>query len=70
MTLRFWSDIFSRLGPGEIYCTLGLEMFAYGVFRVMLHTHASDASRRQQGFSWLLFLVGALLTAESKYPQR
>ncbi len=66
MTFQFWRDIFSRLGPGEIYCTLGLAMFAYGVFRVMVHTHAAIASRHQQGFSWLLFIVGALLAVGSK----
>jgi hypothetical protein len=52
----FWADIFSRLGPGEIYCVLGLVFGAYAIMILK--------SRRRLG--WGLCFAAALLLAGSK----
>lgn len=58
LTFTFWSGIFSTLGPGETYATLGLGLFVIGFDR------AWDDSGLSRGS--LLLLLGTVCAAGSK----
>ena len=58
IALPFWSGIFSALGPGESYATLGLALFLVGsdlVFR-----------RYRSSRGWCLLLAGIIIAAGAK----
>jgi hypothetical protein len=58
LTFLFWSGIFSALGPGETYATLGLALYLLGVNSL---TRAPSSGR-----AWGLLLLGTLIAAGSK----
>lgn len=61
LTYSFWADIFSRLGPAEIYAVVGVALFVQGL--------AALCSRKYVAVSaswWLLLTAGALLAMGSK----
>lgn len=59
-SLAFWSDIFARLGPAEIYCVLGLSLFCWGADLLA----SLKPKNLNLGF-WLLFW-GSIIAAGSK----
>jgi len=59
MTSTCWSDIWTRLGPAEIYVTLGLSLYAIGFFKIF-------KEKTESIFPWLAFLLGGLIAIGSK----
>jgi len=57
----FWADIWSRLGPGEIYCVIGVALYCFG-FVNLWEKRASEKNT----LSWLSLTFGALLAMGSK----
>ena len=60
----FWSDLFSRLGPAETYCTIGLALYIYGFSKLI-----ASINEHQKAFGKLdifLFTVGAIICAGTK----
>lgn len=68
LTYRFWGDIFSRLGPSEIYCSLGLAMHVCGCVGVAIAIRKADwrltEAIRPRYFA--LLSAGAVLAMGSK----
>ncbi|TGN18298.1 hypothetical protein [Leptospira idonii] len=58
VSFGYWGDIFTRLGPGEIYCTLGVSLFLYGII---------CESRMKHSHLWVyLISLGDIIAAGSK----
>lgn len=53
----FWVDIFSRLGPSEVYAVLGLMIFGWGIY-------SAYTSNRVTG--WVYLFAGAVICSGSK----
>lgn len=60
LSYQFWSDIFSRLGPGETYCVLGSTILISGAYLI----YKESISKRNLG--WFLILVGSIIAVGSK----
>ncbi|HCM38649.1 MAG: hypothetical protein A2Z97_00695 [Bdellovibrionales bacterium GWB1_52_6] len=58
----YWSDIFSRLGPGEIHAALGAALFSFGFY----HSWNSTKHNIKVDVVWLLTVTGAIVAAGSK----
>jgi hypothetical protein len=58
LTYPFWADIWSRLGPAEIYAVFGVALYLQGLCTLCL------GKRRVAG--WLLLTAGALVAMGSK----
>jgi hypothetical protein len=57
----YWTDVWSRLGPGESYCAFGLGLFALGFIELI------DRSPPKREWPWsLLLLFGVLIGAGAK----
>ena len=54
----FWTDIFSRLGPSEVYCTIGVAIFLLGVI--------SHLNHRYTVLSWIALFLGVVISVGSK----
>ena len=63
LTLRFWGDIWCRLGPGETYAALGLALYLTG-FSGLASSRAATSGGTAR--DWLLLTVGSLLAMGSK----
>jgi len=59
MTGSYWSDIWTRLGPAEIYMVLGISLYSLGILKIV------EAKTRSLS-PWLLFLFGGLIAIGSK----
>ncbi|KKQ41215.1 MAG: hypothetical protein US60_C0045G0004 [Microgenomates group bacterium GW2011_GWC1_37_8] len=59
MTGKYWSDIWTRLGPGEIYVTLGLSFYFMGLFITV-------ENKTKSLLPWLFFFIGGLISIGSK----
>ncbi len=56
----YWADIFARLGPSEIYCTIGLALYS------LAYVELGGESRIQNDAWWLLLTIGAIVCMGSK----
>jgi hypothetical protein len=64
-TFPTWGDIYTRLGPSEIYASLGTAMFALGFFTFTTRQQGNDFW--QTGFvDWTLVVLGSLVAIGSK----
>jgi len=59
-TFNIWPDIFSRLGPSDAYCVLGVSLFLIGTTLIL--------SRKSNWMSWLVLLIGTVIAVGSKEP--
>lgn len=59
MTGAYWSGVWARLGPSEIYMVLGLSLYSFGLLRII-------EADMESIFPWLLFLLGGLVAIGSK----
>ncbi len=59
--LRFWGDIWCRLGPGETYAALGSALYLAGALGIWRDPAGGGRTR-----DWMLVLGGALLAIGSK----
>ncbi|MFB3892935.1 MAG: hypothetical protein ACE15C_13030 [Phycisphaerae bacterium] len=67
MTWEFWTGIWCRLGPSEIYCFLGLAMYLVGLSGVVREYRAAPhRPTRRAIWYWALLTFGALLTIGAK----
>jgi hypothetical protein len=57
----FWSDIWSRLGPNEAYCVIGVALYCFG-FLNLWENKVSDKTN----LSWISLTFGAILAMGSK----
>lgn len=56
----YWTDIWSRLGPGESYCAFGLGIFVYAYFNLI------QQSSKNEIFDSVLLFIGTFIAAGSK----
>jgi hypothetical protein len=69
MTYFFWSDIFNRLGPSEIYCVVGTGIFLEAYYAIWRRIHNPLPTASRPGLLivwWLILTFGALVTIGSK----
>jgi len=59
MTDKYWYDIWTRLGPSEIYVVLGLSLYSLSLYKIL-------KDRSKPLFFWILFLLGGILAIGSK----
>jgi len=62
MTSSYWSDVWVRLGPSEMYCALGISIYAYSFYKIIKKGSINDSSL----FSWIGIFIGGLISAGSK----
>ncbi|TSK08996.1 MAG: hypothetical protein FPO08_06785 [Geobacter sp.] len=56
----YWADIFTRLGPSEAYCALGLGLYS------LAYVELWGGSRIKSNAWWLLLTIGAIVCMGSK----
>jgi hypothetical protein len=61
MSFNYWTDIFSRLGPGETYVVLGFSLFALGIYG-----HLNNSKRKSAISNWFCVFLGATISIGSK----
>jgi hypothetical protein len=59
MTGEYWTDIWTRLGPAEIYMVLGLSLYFLGLLKIF-------EEKVKPGLPLVLFLLGSLIAIGSK----
>ncbi len=64
LTFSYWIDIWTRMGPGEIYTVPGLSIFVFSYFRLIELSHLPPTKKEK--FYSLLLGIGSFLTIGSK----
>ena len=59
MTGSYWADIWTRLGPAEIYVALGISLYLLGLIEIV-------GKNTKSTIPWFLFLIGGLIAIGSK----
>lgn len=68
LTYKFWSDIWTRLGPAETYAVVGVALYLHASDNIIRISRSSERARswpRRLGF-WALLTLGALIALGSK----
>ncbi len=58
-THEFWADIWTRLGPAEIYCFFGLAFFCFALLKIW-------EAKGNETLWWVVLLAGGLIAIGSK----
>lgn len=58
LSASYWSDIFARAGPAEVYCVLGVTLMTHGLLYIN--------SKRIVGLCYWMIFVGFLLAVGAK----
>jgi hypothetical protein len=66
LTYEFWSDIFTRLGPGEVYATLGVALYLEGLARIAPSVRGTAPRGWSVQGGWAMLGLGAWLAMGSK----
>ncbi len=61
LTLTCWVDIYTRLGPHELYAVFGAAIYALGFINILYNDKERGLSGRVRTVSWLLILFGAAI---------
>lgn len=62
MTSGYWSDVWARLGPGEIYSVLGVSIYAYSFYKII----KANSIKNSSIFAWIGIFIGGFIAAGSK----
>lgn len=62
MTFSYWSDIWIKLGPSEIYSVLGVSIYTYSFYKIV----KANSIKVSPIIAWVGICVGGLIATGSK----
>lgn len=61
MTAKYWTDIWTRLGPAEIYVVLGITLISVGIYKL-----SKSKTPLKIHVPWIMYFIGCMLATGSK----
>ena len=61
---RYWTDIYDTISTQEIYCVIGVALYALGFYTAV--KKVMKCRERPPLFSWIIMLIGGVLAIGSK----